>query len=287
MGAGAEDQAAIKVWLPWGLPWGGSCWRGGIISLSLRDEYAAGDDMRSLSNLNYLSRSLTLPHHPLTRTLALFSSRHRIAGEGTLGELHRNRETLMRVQGNTGIVSGTLDEARRILRSALHSAAWGLSPHDATSRLHYRLVYLPQPNTPALMGDTCFRQFTSLRSLSLDRLIALFLPLQLQACLLASSARKSPWASLRASLWGSSSASLSTLSSKEAAAAKKRHGALTWQAAGADLPTSSASEMFEWPACLAVCGGLLNSICWPGALSPRSLHSKSLKSHQQSKERQL
>ena len=47
----------------------------------------------------------------------------------------------MRVQGNTGIVSGTLDEARRILRSALHSAARGLPPNnDATSLLHYRIL---------------------------------------------------------------------------------------------------------------------------------------------------
>jgi hypothetical protein len=38
-------------------------------------------------------------------------------GEGTLTELARNRETLNRVRGNVGVVSGTLDEARRILRS--------------------------------------------------------------------------------------------------------------------------------------------------------------------------
>jgi Snare region anchored in the vesicle membrane C-terminus len=38
-------------------------------------------------------------------------------GEGIMGELHRNRETMMRVRGNVGVVSGTLDEARRILRS--------------------------------------------------------------------------------------------------------------------------------------------------------------------------
>ncbi len=38
-------------------------------------------------------------------------------GEGTLGELARNRETMLRVRGNVGVVSGTLDEARRILRS--------------------------------------------------------------------------------------------------------------------------------------------------------------------------
>lgn len=38
-------------------------------------------------------------------------------GEGIMGELHRNRETLTRARGNVGVVSGTLDEARRILRS--------------------------------------------------------------------------------------------------------------------------------------------------------------------------
>ncbi len=38
-------------------------------------------------------------------------------GEGIMGELHRNRETMLRVRGNVGVVSGTLDEARRILRS--------------------------------------------------------------------------------------------------------------------------------------------------------------------------
>lgn len=39
------------------------------------------------------------------------------AGEGIVSELGRNRETLTRIRGNVGIVSGTLDEARRILRS--------------------------------------------------------------------------------------------------------------------------------------------------------------------------
>jgi len=34
-----------------------------------------------------------------------------------MSELARNRETLMRVRGNVGVVSGTLDEARAILRS--------------------------------------------------------------------------------------------------------------------------------------------------------------------------
>ena len=34
-----------------------------------------------------------------------------------MGELARNRESLVRVRGNVGVVSGTLDEARRILRS--------------------------------------------------------------------------------------------------------------------------------------------------------------------------
>lgn len=38
-------------------------------------------------------------------------------GEGIMGELHRNRETMVRARGNVGLVSGTLDEARRILRS--------------------------------------------------------------------------------------------------------------------------------------------------------------------------
>lgn len=36
-----------------------------------------------------------------------------------MAELARNRETLMRVRGNVGVVSGTLDEARAILRSEL------------------------------------------------------------------------------------------------------------------------------------------------------------------------
>lgn len=37
--------------------------------------------------------------------------------EGITGELQRNRETLTRIRGNVGIVSGSLDQARRILRS--------------------------------------------------------------------------------------------------------------------------------------------------------------------------
>ena len=39
------------------------------------------------------------------------------AGENIVSELGRNRETLGRIRGNVGVVSGTLDEARRILRS--------------------------------------------------------------------------------------------------------------------------------------------------------------------------
>jgi hypothetical protein len=39
------------------------------------------------------------------------------AAEGITGELQRNRETLGRIRGNVGIVSGSLDQARRILRS--------------------------------------------------------------------------------------------------------------------------------------------------------------------------
>ena len=39
------------------------------------------------------------------------------AAEGITGELQRNRETLTRIRGNVGIVSGSLDQARRILRS--------------------------------------------------------------------------------------------------------------------------------------------------------------------------
>jgi hypothetical protein len=38
-------------------------------------------------------------------------------GEGIMGELHRNRETMLRTRANVGVVSGTMDEARRILRS--------------------------------------------------------------------------------------------------------------------------------------------------------------------------
>ncbi len=38
-------------------------------------------------------------------------------GEGTMAELHRNRESMVRIRSNVGVVSGTLDEARRILRS--------------------------------------------------------------------------------------------------------------------------------------------------------------------------
>ena len=37
-------------------------------------------------------------------------------GSGIMSELDRNRETLQRVRGNVGEVSGTLDTARRILR---------------------------------------------------------------------------------------------------------------------------------------------------------------------------
>lgn len=39
------------------------------------------------------------------------------AGEGVLGELHRNREVMGRVRGNVGIVSSAADEARKIIRS--------------------------------------------------------------------------------------------------------------------------------------------------------------------------
>jgi len=46
-------------------------------------------------------------------------------GEGIMGELHRNRETLTRARGNVGVVSGTLDEARRILRSAYRGCGGG------------------------------------------------------------------------------------------------------------------------------------------------------------------
>lgn len=45
---------------------------------------------------------------------------HRVrvrAGEGIMGDLATHRETLVRVRGNVGVVSGSLDEARRILRS--------------------------------------------------------------------------------------------------------------------------------------------------------------------------
>jgi Vesicle transport v-SNARE protein N-terminus/Snare region anchored in the vesicle membrane C-terminus len=38
-------------------------------------------------------------------------------GEGIVTELGRNRETLTRIRGNAGVVGGTLDEARRIIRS--------------------------------------------------------------------------------------------------------------------------------------------------------------------------
>ena len=41
----------------------------------------------------------------------------RLAAEGITGELQRNRETLTRIRGNVGVVSGSLDQARRILRS--------------------------------------------------------------------------------------------------------------------------------------------------------------------------
>ena len=34
-----------------------------------------------------------------------------------MGELGRNRETMMAIRGKVGTVSGALDEARRILRS--------------------------------------------------------------------------------------------------------------------------------------------------------------------------
>lgn len=37
-------------------------------------------------------------------------------GTGIMGELARNRETLGRIRGNVGVVSGTMDEARRIIR---------------------------------------------------------------------------------------------------------------------------------------------------------------------------
>jgi hypothetical protein len=40
------------------------------------------------------------------------------AAASTAEELNRNRETINRVRGNVGIVSSTMDEARRILRSA-------------------------------------------------------------------------------------------------------------------------------------------------------------------------
>lgn len=39
------------------------------------------------------------------------------AGEGILSNLDENRNTLTRIRGNVGVVSGSLDEARRILRS--------------------------------------------------------------------------------------------------------------------------------------------------------------------------
>jgi len=41
----------------------------------------------------------------------------RRVGEGITAELSRNRDTLGRIRGNVGEVSGALDQARRILRS--------------------------------------------------------------------------------------------------------------------------------------------------------------------------
>ena len=44
-------------------------------------------------------------------------------GEGIMGELHRNRETMTRVRGNVGVVSGALDEARKLLRGMMKREA--------------------------------------------------------------------------------------------------------------------------------------------------------------------
>jgi hypothetical protein len=44
-------------------------------------------------------------------------------GEGIMGELHRNRETMVRVRGNVGVVSGALDEARKLLRGMMKREA--------------------------------------------------------------------------------------------------------------------------------------------------------------------
>lgn len=38
-------------------------------------------------------------------------------GEGIMGELQRNRETMVRVRGNVGEINGVMDQARVILRS--------------------------------------------------------------------------------------------------------------------------------------------------------------------------
>lgn len=64
---------------------------------------AATDKMRTGTSM------LSDAHRTIEETITV--------GEGTMAELHRNREQMVRIRSNVGVVSGTLDEARRILRS--------------------------------------------------------------------------------------------------------------------------------------------------------------------------
>jgi len=62
-------------------------------------------------------------------------------GEGIMGELHRNRETMLRTRAHVGVVSGTMDEARRILRSE-YAAAQGRAGSGGTQEWARRTAEL-------------------------------------------------------------------------------------------------------------------------------------------------
>lgn len=63
----------------------------------------------------FANASPSLQSYP--RHIARLNPHPTPAAEGITGELQRNRETLTRIRGNVGVVSGSLDQARRILRS--------------------------------------------------------------------------------------------------------------------------------------------------------------------------
>jgi hypothetical protein len=86
-------------------------------------------------------------------------------GEGVMGELHRNRETMVRVRGNVGVVSGALDEARKLLRG---ECVLPLPPRCSRRRCR-RHETRAQPHCRARPSHRCLLRLSSLLSSLLTR----------------------------------------------------------------------------------------------------------------------